>query len=339
MKRDYLLSGILSMCLLAGFNSCSGDDNLDDSMDNMVRIHLSKTQTAQTKGFLDDAAKTEDYEQSISQITVLVYEASGDGNLLLRHDATVAELTSSKMTFLLPRGMEGKTLSFVAVANMTLSTAPSTLSDAFELLEEDCTAYNGAFAEITATALKTGGFVMSSIATDVTVSAKGLTDVVMPLERTVAKVAIRTTISGDFAKKYSGSVKISNVSINNISSNTRIISPSLSGGMSYDDSSVSLSQVPGTSNTENRSLFYAFEKSDGKATIVMDGLYDADGDFSTTKDQTTVTYSFDMDAQLKRNSYFKLDVQIQGLEGSECNMTMTLKEWAGPYSQEVAIGH
>ena len=339
MKRNSILLGILSMCLWVGITSCSSDDSFDDSMDNMVRIHLSKTKTAQTKGYLDDAAKTEDYEQAISKITVLVYEATGDGNLLLKHDASSKELTSSKMTFLLPRGMEGKTLSFVAIANFTPTTIPSTLNGAFELLEEDCVAYNGKFAEVSATALRTGGFVMSALAKDVTVSSKGATEVYMPLERTVAKVAIRTTISSDFSKKYSGSVKVTNVSLQNVSSKTKLIRTTLSGSTMYDDKGTAFSQSPGTSSAENRSLFYAFEKNDGKAKVVIDGIYDADGNFSTTKDQTSVTYSFDMNEQLNRNAYYRIDAQIQGLEGSECNMTMTLKEWAGPYSQEVTIGH
>lgn len=333
--KKYLFLLMLALAFVA--TSCSSDDDFKlDGDGEIIRIHFTKSPS--TKGYLDDAAKTESFEKSISSVSVLVYEATGDQNFLLQHDADATEISNSKLVFLLPRGMEEKQLTFLAIANHSLESTPKTLSEAYSLLESDIAAYNGTFAQVSAGALRTGGFAMSAIAADMSVSSFEINEIYMPLERTVAKIAIKSSISGTFSQKYSGSIKITNVTIGNLSSKTLSISPSLSGSTKIDDASKSLSQVPGASGNELRSLFYSYEKKTGKALVTIDGTYDADGDFSSTKDQTAVTYQFEIAELLKRNAYYRLDVLISGLEGSECDMTLAVKDWAGPYSQEITLG-
>ena len=70
------------------------------------------------------------------------------------------------------------------------------------LVEKSAADYNGTFAEVSAAAKRSGGFVMSGSVTKTVGAVNTTTNVGITLKRTVAKVALQTAIDPSFADKY-----------------------------------------------------------------------------------------------------------------------------------------
>ena len=83
------------------------------------------------------------------------------------------------------------------------------------LLERNAASYNGTFAEVSAKAKRTGGFVMSGTASETVAAAGSSTDVTITLKRTVTKVAVQVTPSPQFGSLYQGAVRINSIILSN----------------------------------------------------------------------------------------------------------------------------
>lgn len=68
--------------------------------------------------------------------------------------------------------------------------------------------YNGTFAEVSAKAKRSGGFVMTGHTTKAIAAQGTKTDVAVTLERTVAKIAVQASTTAEFSERYSGKVRI-----------------------------------------------------------------------------------------------------------------------------------
>ena len=79
------------------------------------------------------------------------------------------------------------------------------------LVEKSAADYNGTFAEVSAAAKRSGGFVMSGSVTKTVGAVNTTTNVGITLKRTVAKVALQTAIDPSFADKYAGTLTINSV--------------------------------------------------------------------------------------------------------------------------------
>lgn len=232
-------------------------------------------------------------------------------------------------------------MDFYAVANIALG-AINTKAELLALTETVAADYNGNFAEVSTKCRRTGGFLMTGSQTRMIAAAGSPTDVTIPLKRTVAKIAIQTTLSADFASKYPGKVRINTATLSKAASQTPYIGGAANpGGMNF-----TCIQSAGEASGNYNNLFYLFENGTlsigSRVTVTLDGLYDRDGNFSTTGDQTPVTYTTELtgaaDGQLLRNGYYRVAVNVAGLTGQDVTATVTVADWQTPVTQSVNLG-
>ena len=105
-------------------------------------------------------------------------------------------------------------------------------------------------------------------------------------------------------------------------------------------------QSAGESSGSYNNLFYLFENgplnAGNRVTVTLDGLYDRDGNFGTTGDQTPVTYTTELtgtaNGQFLRNGYYRVAVNVSGLTGQDVTAVVTVADWLAPVTQSVNLG-
>ena len=135
---------------------------------------------------------------------------------------------------------------------------------------------------------------MSGTATKTIAAAGQATDVAITLKRDVAKIAVQSSLSDDFASKYPGKIKVNSAKISRAASQTPYFGGTIaSGAMTYTHTQT-LQEDAGKYN----SLFYLFENgtlaAGSRVLLTLEAIYDKDGNFSTTGDQTPVTYEVEL---------------------------------------------
>ena len=339
MKKLFLAAGAV-LALLA---SCNKETEMMNPAPEArpdgasVTITLSSGDDAQTRAFFDATATAEAWEKSLSSLSVFTFNASGD--LILRRDFTVSELASKSATFSLPKSAAGTECSFYAVANYDASSA-KTKSALTALVEKSAGDYNGTFADVSTKALRSGGFVMSGSTTK-TVGAVN-TSTQVGISRTVAKVALQTTVAPEFSEKYPGSITINSVKLSRAASQSLVVAGEPStGAMSYTHT-----QTPGTASSKYNSLFYLYETGTldvgSRVLLEINATYDSDGSSSTSDDRSDVTYSVELTGkaagQILRNGYYRVAANITGLVGQDCQVSVTVADWETPVTQSVDLG-
>lgn len=301
---------------------------------------VAEPNSAQTRAFFDASATTETWEKSLSSLTVFCFNA--DGSLLLRRNFTPAEVSAKKAVFALPRSAAGKSVEFCAIANTTVDD----IADKAALLafkETSAVVYNGTFAEVSTAAKRSGGFLMSGSATK-TIAAEGqATDVAITLRRDVAKIAVQSTLSADFASKYPGKIKVNSATISRAATQT----PYFGGASAPGAMTFTHTQTPQEESGKYNNLVYLFENgtlaAGSRVLLTLDAIYDKDGDFATTSDQMPVTYEVELkgtsdNGTILRNGYYRVAVALSGLTGQDVSATITVADWETPVTQTINLG-
>lgn len=118
------------------------------------------------------------------------------------------------------------------------------------------------------------------------------TSVPLTLKRTVAKVAVQTSIDPAFASKYSGTLTVTGTKLLRAASQTPIIAPATPtpGAMSFTHT-----QTATATSGKYNNLFYLFENGPlaeaSRVALEITATYDADGNASTTADRMEVVYT------------------------------------------------
>lgn len=191
--KNLFLAAAAALGLLV---SCNKEDNeiYETSKGAVATVSFTDEEPA-TRAFFGSTAAAETWEKALNTVTIFVIDPSGD--LLAKRSFSAAELSAKKATFALPNAVPGTVCEFYAVANLDMAQVNS--SDVLTaMLEQDAASYNGTFAEVSAKAKRTGGFVMSGSASKAVAAAGSSTDVAITLKRTVAKVAVQVTPSPQF---------------------------------------------------------------------------------------------------------------------------------------------
>ena len=262
--------------------------------------------------------------------------------LIVRRDFTASELAAKSATFSLPKSAAGTSCSFYAVANFDASSA-KTQAALTALVENAATAYNGTFAEVSSKALRPGGFVMSGMKTQTVGAVNSTTNVGITLKRTVAKVALQTTVDASFAQKYGGTITINSVTLSKAASQSLVVAgaaPS-TGAMTFTHT-----QTPAAASGKYNSLFYIYENdalaAGSRVLLEIVATYDMDGDAATTDDRSEVTYSIELAGkaagEILRNGYYRIAANITGLVGQECAVSVSVADWETPVTQNVELG-
>lgn len=234
MKKILFAATALAAALFA---SCDKDNDtinpaLPETSDGArIAITLTGADEADTRAFFDASAKAESWESSLSSLSVFAFDNSGA--LIIRRDFTSSELASKSATFALPKSAAGTECSFYAVANYDASSA-KTRAALTVLVEKSAADYNGTFAEVSSAAKRSGGFVMSGSTSKTIGAVNSTTSVGITLKRTVAKVALQTTIDPSFADKYAGELTINSVKLSKAASQSSVVAGTPTpGAMSY----------------------------------------------------------------------------------------------------------
>lgn len=305
-----------------------------------TRICITLAEAADTRAFFDATATAEAWEKSLSSLSVFAFDDAGA--LILRRDFTVSELAAKSAVFSLPKSAAGTSCSFYAVANHDASAA-KTKAALTALVESAAASYNGTFAEVSSKALRSDGFVMSGSTTQTVGAANSTTAVGITLKRTVAKVALQTSVDASFTQKYGGTITINSVKLSKAASQSLVVAGATpaTGAMNFTHT-----QVPAMQSGEYRSLFYCYENgvlSDGERVLLeIHATYDLDGNDATVDDRSDVTYSIELAGkaagEILRNGYYRISANITGLVGQECAVSVTVADWESPITQTVELG-
>ena len=209
-------------------------------------------------------------------------------------------------------------------------------------MEKSAGDYNGTFADVSTKALRSGGFVMSGSTTKTVGAVNSTTNVGITLKRTVAKIALQTTIDPSFADKYAGTLTINSVKLSKAASQSLVVAGTPTpGAMSYTHT-----QTPATASGKYNALFYCFENGSltagNRVLLEINATYDLDGNASTTDDRSEVTYSVELTGkaagEILRNGYYRIAANITGLVGQDCIVSVTVADWETPVTQNVDLG-
>lgn len=331
--------------IAALFASCDKNDETINSVipeaadGARIAITLTGASDTETRAFFDTTAKAEAWESSLSSLSVFAFDKGG--TLIVRRDFSSAELASKSATFALPKSTAGTECSFYAVANYDASSA-KTKAALMALVEKSAADYNGTFAEVSAAAKRSGGFVMSGSVTKTVGAVNTTTSVGITLKRTVAKVAVQTTVDPSFANKYSGTLAINSVKLSKAASQSLVVAGTPTPGtMTF-----SHMQTPAAASENYNALFYCFENGalavGNRVLLEINATYDSDGSASTPDDRSEVTYSIELTGkatgEILRNGYYRLAANITGLVGQDCAVTVTVADWETPVTQNVELG-
>ena len=292
-----------------------------------------------TRAFFDTTAAAESWEKSLSTLSVFAFD--NGGALIIRRDFTPAELSARSATFSLPKSAAGTECSFYAVANYDASSA-KTRAALTALVENSAAAYNGTFAEVSTSAKRSGGFVMSGSATKTVGAVNTTTNIGITLKRTVAKIAFQAAVDPSFADKYSGSLTVNSVKLSKAASQSIVVAGTPTpGAMTF-----SHTQTPAAASGKYNALFYCFENgalaAGSRVLLEINATYDPDGNASTPDDRSEVTYSVELTGkaagEILRNGYYRVSANITGLVGQDCVISVTVADWETPVTQNVDLG-
>ena len=342
MKKILFAATAMAAALFA---SCDkNDETLDHAMPEVadgtrIAITLTGASDTETRAFFDTTAKAEAWESSLSTLSVFAFD--NGGALIIRRDFTPAELSARSATFSLPKSVAGTECSFYAVANYDASSA-KTRAALMALVENSAAAYNGTFAEVSTAAKRSGGFVMSGSATKTVGAENTTTNIGITLKRTVAKVALQTTIDPFFSQKYGGSLTVNSVKLSKAASQSLVVAGTpMPGTMTF-----SHTQTPAAASGKYNALFYIFENGalavGSRVLMESNATYDLDGNASTPDDRSEVTYSVELTGkaagEILRNGYYRVAANITGLVGQDCAVSVTVADWETPVTQNVDLG-
>lgn len=336
--KKILLAATVALALLA---SCSKDaDRIAESARGGVVKISFVDETPQSRAFFGATAAAESWEKQINSLTLLVFDKGGTA--VLRRHFSPAEIAAGTATVPLPEATPGETYSFHVIANAVGIGAVADLNALKALAESEAAAYNGTFDEVASRAKRSGGFTMSGSADKAVAQAGQVTAVEVSLKRLVGKIAVQASVDPQFASLYPGSVKISQTAISRAGVSARYVAGQLSGAATTFSHTQAAKDLGG----KYGNLFYVYGHEGGSPAqavlLTLTGIYDRDGNFSTTADQVPVSYEVrlqgDTGNAIDRNTYRRVSVAVKGLTGADVAVTVTPADWEGPFNQEVNLG-
>ncbi len=329
------------------FASCSKDsDTINQELATPVEgsiVTLSFVEeSSTTRAFFDKDATAEDWEKELESVTIFAFDNLGD--LIVRRDFSEAEMGYKESTFALPGTSAGDAVSVVVVANCDIPMSTVTLAALKATVNSNLSDYNGTFADVSTDAKRDDGFVMTSY-NDVEVSAD-ITKIEATLERTVAKVAVEMALAETFSDRYSGDLRIESVTVSNTPSTSTLHSSFLFALPPAKD--YSFMQSPNVSSSKFQNLFYIYESDtpaldSDKVLLTVEATYDMDRNFTTTNDQTSLTYTIALEdneiSKVARNSYYRISGTISGLSGSDAEIKITVSDWTTVTDKDITLGN
>lgn len=354
--KNFIIKMAAFAAMMAVFAACTKDEavpaSIDSGKEGEVELIL------QNESILDEtrafgSGTTETWEKSISSAVLIVYNTTG--TQILRRVLTAAEINGSTTTpikFVLPGVSADASCDFYVVINRTIADNITTKTGLLAELESDIASYNSTYANVTTKAMRSGGFVMTGTAT--AKIAAGTTAVTMTVKRVVAKVEIQTTMTDSFRSKFgNGCVEIKKVTLSRGAEKSCLIDQTASKyatvSSTFTSAQDSYCDKTGASKSnayKYNNLFYINEKAAAAAgsrvKVVIDAIYDTDGNLTTTADQVALTYETELTGttggKIARNGSYKINAKLDGLTGKDVTLAVTVANWDALSTQDVNLG-
>lgn len=359
-----LFSLFLGICT---FSSCADRNDAPPSEPEEKGQFKIVFSSSASKTFFEDLTAGEECEKALKKLTMFVYE-NGSDTYVYQRAFTTHEVDKKSAIFSIGDIDPAKSYDFYVVANYTFKPSDAadiqkvTRTELLALLQSDISTYNApTFAEMfnngTAKGMRTDGFVMSGTTQNVAPPATDTPrQVTVNLDRIVAKIAMRTTLSDAFKtnyiSKYGSTMEIQSATISALPNNVKLVVES--GAFTAPGNfNTTLAQTPTVNVTETSydNLFYTFpngklvnDVGNNKPTLTIVGKYDFDGNPATTLDASTITYTTKLESLtgtqglLPRNGYIKVVVNINGLTESEVKAEIKVNEWQGVITETIDFG-
>lgn len=338
MKKLFLAAVLTATLTAACSKNESEGTSSGKSHEEGAKIEIAFAPPAVSRAFGN--GETQEWEKQVFAATVFVF--SDTGNIKFRRELTTSEIanaTTAPIHLSLPGFAAGASTIVAVVANRTVPQSIVTVEQLQRLEESDFAAYNGAFADVAARALRPGGFVMMGTATPVI--ADGTTQVAITLERVVAKIEISTAVTPTFNARYApATILVEKATMINIM-NYSCLFPSF-------DNSRTLRTSCEQATVQGQNLFYLFSNrrssaADNHCKIHISAKYDADGNPATTTDQSPVEYDVTIndraEGEIRWNGAYKINANINGLTGNDVAMTFVVTSWETLVTQNVELGN
>ncbi len=335
--KNLILAAAAALGLLV---SCNKEENeiYEPSKGTVVTVSFTDEDPA-TRVFFEPTAAAEPWEKALNTVTMFVFDSSGD--LLVKRAFSYAELTAKKATFVLPDVFPGVVCEFYAVANLDVA-AVKNKDMLLNFIEHEPAAYNGTFAEVSTQAKRARGFVMSGMTSHTIQDGDYMNNVAIALKRTVAKFAVQTMTSPAFAANYKGRLIIKGIQIYRAATQARLFD---TVSENADEMNYTTRQWANLDSDKYQNIFYLYEapvrNAGNRVLATIHATYDLDGDTATSDDQTNMTYEIElnepMNGAIVRNSYYLMNIVIDGFSRHEASLTITPAEWEPVAMQEYRI--
>ncbi len=295
-----------------------------------------------TRSFMDDVAVTEPWESELFSLRIYVFDQ--DDKYVNSYLISSSDIENRRTILKIPREATGQYCSFFAIANGAGTVTNIQYNQGATFFAENiyCNTninkLNGELDQMLSGELYSLGSFPISGSAKVFVNPYGyLTEAFIPLKRIIAKVALEWRVDPDFSKNHDGAVVV----VNNPSCYSRNNGYTFDTGNPRDYNSVGtyFYQTPVFGDGWNHNLWYVYEGKTGQygenKTIKFTGIFDKDGDLTTTHDQHTVTYSVPIDYvtgenTIKRNTVYRIQATIKGLGADNLEATWVLEDWDVP---------
>ena len=353
MKHLFFKSAALA-AMMATLAACDKttltDDPVPEGKDAVVELKFVSPEGSRAFG----AGTTETWEKEVKTATVIAYNAAG-AQLLRRDDLTAAQIngsTTTPVSMVLPNVNVNDAVDFYVIINRTIDATVTTKAGLLALLESDIASYNGTYANVTTKASRTAGFVMAGTQNVKIVS--GVTPVTITVKRIVAKLEVQCTMTAAFRSKYgNGCVQIKKVTLSKGAEKSYLIDQTTakyaavsSSFTSAQDSYCDQTGASKPNQYKYNNLFYINEKAAANAgsrvKLVIEAVYDADGNLTTTADQVPVSYETELTGttggKIVRNGSYMVNAKIDGLTGQDVTLAITVANWDTLSSQDVNLG-
>lgn len=287
-----------------------------------VEVHLSVPEATTTRSFFVDAEALEAAEARIETVQIGIFGPTGWSIGDYRFE--VDQVQNRRVTVWIPEQYLGKTCNIYVFCNNGFSRLSSESSWAgmqfvYSRQPQHKERAEDMLGPDDPVAFWMGGF------TSYTVERMGSAHV--DLTRVQAKVASRLRIDENFSANHGGAkLRITRVELRNQTN----FGYGFPGHSPSNNTHITATQIPLLDGDYHCNLFYCFPRNSySLPELAVHGIYDRDGDFSTTDDQSEVemTTPVTKSSSVDRNTYYRVEGVIRGVNVRDCEIRFEADPW------------
>lgn len=251
---------ILLLLLFGGCSAFPAVPETDSQEGRMISVNISNPPT---RSFSGTAAET--WEKKINTAAIYIFAPSGKTihiyTLKTTEITAINNNNNTSISFIVPGNLVSCDLYFLA--NTTPPATVATKAALQAAIEQDIGLYNGTYASVSTTALRTNGFVMTGSVDGVALNPSGSASTTVNLKRIVAKVAVEVNFT---AVLNLGTITMNSITLSQTAPNSYLFhqSAGYTGGTATNF--IQAPQVDANNSKKFRSFFYIYENDTRSGT-------------------------------------------------------------------------